>query len=76
MARIREVRVAKQADVDGELARRGRAQLVLDAVNGSERHAPFAKEGGRLPMQPAPGHASACMPCIDHWRSLCFLVEA
>ena len=45
MARIREVRSVKQADVDTELARRGRAQLVLEAVNGSERHAPFAGEG-------------------------------
>ena len=60
MARIREVRVAKQADVDVELARRGRNQAVIHAVNDSERHAPFANEGAF----PGAGEGS-------RWTQLC-----
>ena len=48
MARIRDVRVAKQADVDVELARRSSraSNGALAAANGSsERHTPHAAEG-------------------------------
>lgn len=45
MARIENVRVAKQAAVDVELDRRSRNKMVRDAVRDSERHAPYAAEG-------------------------------
>ena len=46
MARIETIRVTKQADVDVELAKRSRNKQLREAVSMSERHGPFAAQGG------------------------------
>lgn len=63
MARIKDVRVAKQAVVDVELDRRSRSKTVRDAVRDSERHAPYAAEGAHGPLYNCmvPLYAHSCM---------------
>jgi hypothetical protein len=76
MARIREVRVDKQAVVDVELQRRSRNKVVMDAVAASERHARHAAaEGARSASHPVKcsmqddNHEDLMPPCCLFWRA-------